>query len=82
MEQIGNFLENNHITGFTFEGVNPVTEIWQQINDNRESSLTFSNNQQLTFLLGRGGERGGGNGLDHSYVVGSLENSEQQFQLL
>ena len=35
MDWIDN-LENNHITGLTFEGVNPVTEIWQQANDIRE----------------------------------------------
>ena len=45
-EWINNLLENNHITGLTFEGVNPVTEIWQRANDIRErGSLTFSNSQ-------------------------------------
>ena len=29
-------LEHNHITGLTFEDVNPVTEIWQQANDIRD----------------------------------------------
>ena len=33
MDWIDNLLENNHITGLTFEGVNPVTEIWQQVNE-------------------------------------------------
>ena len=32
-KRIGNLLENNHIIGLTFEGVNPVTEIWQQADD-------------------------------------------------
>ena len=48
MDWIDNLLENNHITGLTFEGVNPVTEIWQRANDIRErGSLTLSNNQYL-----------------------------------
>ena len=32
-EWIGNLLEHNHITGLTFEGVDPMTEIWQQVNE-------------------------------------------------
>ena len=32
-EWIANLLENNHITGLIFEGVNPMTEIWQQVNE-------------------------------------------------
>ena len=38
-EWINNLLENNHITGLTFEGVNPVTEIWQRANDIREREV-------------------------------------------
>ena len=37
----GNLLEKNYIIGLPFEGVNPETEIWQQVNDIRESSLTL-----------------------------------------
>ena len=35
-ELIGNLLENNYITSLTFEGINRMTEIWQQANDIRE----------------------------------------------
>ena len=37
----GNLLEKNYLIGLPFEGVNPETEIWQQVNDIRESSLTL-----------------------------------------
>ena len=37
----GNLLEKNYIIGLPFEGVNPETKIWQQVNDIRESSLTL-----------------------------------------
>ena len=41
-------LENNHIIGLTFEGVNPVTEIWhKQMTSERGGSLNFSSNQHL-----------------------------------
>ena len=36
-----NLLEKNYIIGLPFEGVNPETKIWQQVNDIRESSLTL-----------------------------------------
>ena len=36
-----NLLEKNYIIGLPFESVNPETKIWQQVNDIRESSLTF-----------------------------------------
>ena len=35
-EWMGNLLENNYITCLTFEGINTVTEIWQQKNYIRE----------------------------------------------
>ena len=37
----GNLLEKNYLIGLPFKGVNPETEIWQQVNDIRESSLTL-----------------------------------------
>ena len=37
----GNLLEKNYLIGLPFEGVNPETEIWQQVNDIRESNLTL-----------------------------------------
>ena len=33
--------KKNYLISLPFEGVNPETEIWQQVNDIRESSLTF-----------------------------------------
>ena len=35
-ECIENLLENNYVTCLTFEGINTVTELWQQAKDIRE----------------------------------------------
>ena len=39
--------EINHITGFTFKGVNPVTKMWQQANYIRERVRENDNNYIL-----------------------------------